>query len=277
MVRYLTIAFALACLAAPASAQVQPAPGTAATQTATPPTKPAVKKPAAKAKTAAKPPATDDGRCDLGVIPAAGNKIALQKVGITVFGNETSAVPFDAWGIDDLIVARVRAAAGAGLAVRRITVGKEGLFDLYEKPGKGLFNNPKENLTEAVGKIAANSRCARYIIVKKFTGQLAGTNQTLDGIGVVTHGPFGRAAVFAYTQVAIFDGQTFAIHDDPFGSFGARLSASLSAKNEYLRAVDGAEFPASPEAAAKDAKLRDAARALVTERLDRILPEYLKE
>jgi hypothetical protein len=44
-----------------------------------------------------------------------------------------------------------------------------------------------------------------------------------------------------------------------------------------MRAVEGAEFPASPEAAAKDTKLRDAARALVAERLDRILPEYLKE
>jgi hypothetical protein len=277
MFRRLAIAFVLLCLAAPASAQTQPASGTAAPPAASAPTKPAVKKSAPKAKAAAKPLAADDGRCDLGVIPAAGNKIGLQKVGITVFGNESSAVPFDAWGIDDLIVARVRAAAGAGTAVRRITVGKEGLYDLYEKRGKGLFNNPKENLTEAVRKIVANSYCARYIIVRKFTGQLAGTNQTLDGLGVVTHGPFGRAAVFAYTEVTVFDGQSFAIHEDPFGSFGARLSASMSAKNEYLRAVEGAEFPASPEAAAKDTKLRDTARALVAERLDRILPEYLKE
>jgi hypothetical protein len=48
-------------------------------------------------------------------------------------------------------------------------------------------------------------------------------------------------------------------------------------KDEVLRDVDGAEFPESSEAAAKDAKLRDAARNLVAERLDRILPEYLKE
>jgi hypothetical protein len=278
MVRYLTTAFVLLCLAAPASAQTQPAPGTAAPPAAAPPTQPAVKKPAPKAKAAAKPsrPA-DTGACDLGVIITVGAPIGVQKIGITIFGTEYSEVPFDAWGIDDLIDARVRVAAGAGAAVRRITVGKEGLYDLYEKPGKGLFNNPKENLTEAVRKIVANSYCARYIIVRKFTGQLAGTNQTLDGLGVVTHGPFGRAAVFAYTEVTVFDGQSFAIHEDPFGSFGARLSASMSAKNEYLRAVEGAEFPASPEAAAKDTKLRDTARALVAERLDRILPEYLKE
>jgi hypothetical protein len=271
--RFVVAAVVMSCFAAPAWAQTQPPTGTATNPAA----KPAVKKPPPKSKAAAKPPPADDGRCDLGVISAAGSKIGLKKVGITMFGNEYSEVPFDAWAIDDLIVARVRAAAGAGVAVRRIPVGKEALFNLYEKPGKGLFNNPKENLREAVRQIAANTHCARYIIVRKFIGQLAGTNQTLDGIGVVTHGPFGRAAVFAYTEVTVFDGPTFAIHEDPFGSFGARLSASLSTKNEYLRAVEGAEFPASAEAVTKDTKLRDAARSLVAERLDRILPEYLKE
>jgi hypothetical protein len=204
----------------------------------------------------------------------------LKKVGITIFGNEYSEVPSDAWGIDDLIVARVRAAADTRIAVRRIAYDAKGpTYELYHKPGKGLFNNPRENLTAAVRQIAANSHCARYIVVTRFVGNLPGTNQSLEGIGVLTRGPFGHAAVFAYTQVTVFDGPRFAIRDDPFGSFGARLSASLSrmAKDEFLRAVDGAEFPASPEAAARDAKLRDAARTLVAERLDRILPEYLKE
>jgi hypothetical protein len=280
MVRYLTTAFVLLCLAAPASAQTQPAPGTAAPPAAAPPTKPAVKKPAPKAKAAAKPsrPA-DTGACDLGVIITVGAPIGVQKIGITIFGTEYSEVPFDAWGIDDLIDARVRVAAGAGAAVRRITVGKEGLYDLYEKPGKGLFNNPKENLMEAVRKIAANSRCARHILFSRINGKLAGTNQFLQGIGVVTHGPFGRAAVFANFQVNVFDGPSFAVRDDPFGSFGARMSIALSklTKDDSIRTAENTEFPASPEAAAKDTKLRDTARALVAERLDLILPEYLKE
>ena len=65
------------------------------------------------------------------------------------------------------------------------------------------------------------------------------------------------------------------IRDDPFASLGARLSQM--GKDERLRAVEGAEFPASSEAAAKDARLRDATRALLAERFDRILPEYLKQ
>jgi hypothetical protein len=278
MIRVFVVACALSCMATSVWAQTQPAPGTAATQTATQ-AKPAAKKPPPKAKAAVKPPATDDGRCDLGVIPAAGVPIGLKTVGLTMFGNEYSEVPSDAWGIDDLIVARVRAAAGAGIVVRRIAVGKEALFDLYQKPGKGLFNNPRENLRAVIRQITASSPCARYIVFTRFAGALAGTNQSLDGIGVLTQGPFGKAAVFAYVHVTVFDGQTLAIRDDPFGGFGARLSASLSAlaKDEFIRTAQGAEFPASPEAAARDPKLRDSARALLAERLDRILPEYLKE
>jgi hypothetical protein len=276
MVRAFAVAVLLSCLAAaPAWTQTQPA----LAQTGTQAVKPAVKKQAPKPKSATNQPPTDTGRCDLGVISAAGNPIGLKKIGITIFGNEYSEVPSDAWGIDDLIVARVRAAAGAGIAVRRIAYGKEALSELYQKPGKGLFNNPRENLTAAVRQIAASSHCARYIVITKFIGNLPGTNQSLEGIGVMTHGPFGHPVAFAYIQIAVFDGQTFAIRDDPFGSFGARLSESLSrfAKDEFLRPVEGTDFPASPEAAAKDAKLRDAANRLVAERIDRILPEYLKE
>ena len=101
----------------------------------------------------------------------------------------------------------------------------------------------------------------------------------LSGVGVTTRGPFRHAAVFAFVRVSVFDGQTFAIHEDPFGSLRARLSTSLSrlVKDEFLRDVDGAEFSESPEAADKDTKLRDAAHNLVAERLDRILPEYLRQ
>ena len=275
MVRAFVVAFVLSCVAAPAWAQAPSAPGTTITQAV----KPAAKKPAAKAKTGLKPAVSaDNGACDIGVMAAASNRIMLQKIGLTVFGNEEFEVPSDAWGIDDLIFARVRAAANPGVAVKRIAVSREALYELYEKPGKGLFNNPRENLTAVVRQIAANSRCARYIVVTRFAGNLAGTNQALKGIGVYTHGPFGKAAVFAYISLTAFDGQTFAIRDDPFGSFGARMSAAMSrvARDDSIRTAD-TEFPASPEEAATNPKLRDTARALVTEKLDKVLPEYLRE
>jgi hypothetical protein len=271
MTRAFIVAFVL-CFSSFASAQTRPRP--AATAAA-----PVTKKPTQKAKLAKPAISTDNGACTLGVISAAGSPIALKKVGITVFGNEYSEIPSDAWGIDDLIVARVRAAAGPGIAVRRIAYGKEALFELYQKPGTGLFNNPRANLTAVVRQIASNSHCGRYIVITRFIGSLAGTNQSLEGVGFVIHGPFGKTAVFANIRVTVFDGQTFAIRDDPFGSLGARLSSALARtiKDDSLRPVEGVEFPVSPEAAARDAKLRDSARTMVAERLDKILPEYLKQ
>src|SRR5437870_5053219 len=114
MFRVLVVAFAVSCLAPCGWAQTQPAPAAAAP---TPATKPPSKKPAAK-KTSAKPvgPA-DNGPCQIGVISDIGDQFVVQNVGLTVFGNERSEIPTKGWGLDDLVIARVRAAAGPGVTV----------------------------------------------------------------------------------------------------------------------------------------------------------------
>jgi hypothetical protein len=48
----------------------------------------------------------------MGVIVHVGDVFVVQKVGLTVFGNEFAEVP-TSWGLDDLIFARVKAAGGA--------------------------------------------------------------------------------------------------------------------------------------------------------------------
>src|SRR6266850_916818 len=112
MIRTFFVVLVLSCLAASASAQTQPAAVAPTTQATPPSTRPAVKKPAPKAKTTAKPPApAESGPCKIGVIPVIGDQFVVQKVGLMVFGNEHTEVPIGAWGLDDLVVARVRAAA----------------------------------------------------------------------------------------------------------------------------------------------------------------------
>ena len=73
----------------------------------------------------------------------------------------------------------------------------------------------------------------------------------------------------------LLDGETLEFKD-PFGGAGGRFAAALSSigRDDYIRAAN-TEFPASPEEAAKNPILRDAARALVAERMDRVLPKYL--
>jgi hypothetical protein len=109
-IRSLFVALLLWCFVQPASAQVAPAqvPPAQAPQAA-PAIKPPAKKPAAKVAKQTKPPAADSGPCRFGVIVATDDLFTVQKIGLTVFGNDYAEVPVN-WGFDDLIFARPRPA-----------------------------------------------------------------------------------------------------------------------------------------------------------------------
>jgi hypothetical protein len=277
MFRTVFVAFVLSGLVTTASAQIQPVPGPAS---GTLPAKSAVKKSAPKAKAAAKPgtPA-ESGPCRIGVIAATGDVLTMQKVGLTIFGNEYDEVPVT-WGFDDLIVARVRSAAG-GTPVRRIPYAK-GAFDSYYKPqSTSLFRNTREELTTLVRQIAGNTGCERYVLITRSKGKLEGTNQMLEGIGVLNWGigSLGRNFLFAYFSILVFDGETFEIRKDPQATLEAgfaRLAANLT-QSEYMRHLEDFAFPESQTEAASNARLRDGARGFLGERLDKYLPAYFKD
>lgn len=274
MIRTFTAFATAAWLAGFASAQAQPAPVTTSTPAAA---KTFVKKPVTKAKSVAKRPAapTDSGSCQIGVIPVIGSQFAVEKIGITIFGNERTEVSIDGWGLDDLAVARVRAAA-PGIAVRRIAYAK-GAFEKYEDPAPGLFQNPKDDLTAIVRHISANANCERYVVVTEFTGNPDGIEHPFHGIGVFQGSSlFSPTALFANIQVTVFDGQTFAIHKSPFGLGSVLAGTFARMTQDPLSELDKSSFPEPAAAAASSVLLRDRTRILVAAKLDKILPAYLK-
>src|ERR1700761_7172537 len=107
------LACLLSFLVTAASAQAPSPPSPAA-----PPRAVAKKKPAARAKAATPSPvAAESGPCQVGII-AALDLFSVQKIGITAFGNEFDEIPVS-WGLDEVVFARARAAAGP-IAVRNI-------------------------------------------------------------------------------------------------------------------------------------------------------------
>jgi hypothetical protein len=274
MIRSVAAAVALACSVSFAWAQSQPE-----TQAGPSAVKPAVKRQAPKTKASAKPPVpAENGPCQLCIIPALPDQFVVQKVGLMVFGNERTEVPID-WGLNDLVVARVRAAA-PGTAVRRLAYAKEAFGPYYHPPVR-LFRNSRDDLTAIVRQIAANANCERYVVVTTFTGTLPGTNQTLSGIGILNHGSslFSRTTLFTNFSVMVFDGQTFAIQKNPFATLESVLARSflLTEKRDPLVEVDNASFPEAAAGASNNAMLRDRVRALLAANLDKTLPAYLKE
>jgi hypothetical protein len=260
MIRLFVAACILSCLAASALAQGRPS-------TAAPTVKPA-KEPAPKAKTsAALPKATDSGPCRIGVISAIG-EFVVQRIGLTVFGNEYTEVPIEGWGIDDLVVTRVRAAL-PNTAVKRIAYPK-GAFAPYDHPAHALFHNSPD-LTTIVRQISNNAGCERYVVVTKLTGQVDGTNQTHRGIGVWNRGIGALNHTFLFTDIgiSIFDGQSFAIQKKAFHFEGNLASALLGDfGKDPLAKLDNDVFPEPATAAATSATLRERMRALLTAVLD---------
>jgi hypothetical protein len=275
----ITLAVIFASIAAPAWSQSQPETVPAASA----PAKPVAKKPApkSKAKATVKPAAVtmDSGPCQVGVISTIGDKFSVKHIGLTVFGNELTDAPIESWGLDDLVVARTRAAAG-GRSIKRIVYAK-GAFDPYYHPPRELFRDASHDLVDVVRRVTANANCERYLVVTRFTGQVPGTNQGAEGVGVLTNwssGAFKNATLFAFVRMVVFDGKTFAIYD-PFSSFGARLGAALSdmGKDSFFQALSDFEPPTTPESVAGNSRLRDGTRAMVAARLDRLLPRYLNQ
>jgi hypothetical protein len=275
MLRSFAVALVLSCLAQCAWAQAQPAP---AAPTGASATKPPARKPASRAKPIARPAGpAESGPCQIGVISAIGDLFAVQKIGLTVFGNDLAEVPIEAWGLDDLVVARVRAAAAPGAGVRKIAYPK-GLFAPYDNPTT-IFRNSQNELTALVRQITANSGCERYFVVTKLTVKLDSTNQDIRGVGILNRGvgPLSRTSLFAHVQLTEFDGQTFAIRRLPFAGFGSALAGAFRIGQDPLTELDNASFPEPAAEAANNAMLRDHTRALLAARLDKTLPAYLTQ
>jgi hypothetical protein len=278
MVRIAVSLIALLCLLAPAEAQTAPAP-TAPPAQAAAPAKPAARKATAKPKTPAKPPElATSGPCGIGVIAATQDPFVVEKIGLTVFGNEYAEVPVS-WGLDDLVFARVRAAAGA-TPLRRIAYAK-GAFDAYYHPKPSLFRNEREELSNLTRQIAGNAGCERYVVVTRGEGVLPGTNQPLRGLGIFNRGVgiISYSYLYAYVGVTVFDGQTFEIRKGPGVTLEGVMKhmADNFVQDEHLRKVDNSQFPVTAADSAGNTTLRDNIRDLLAQRLDKILPPYFAQ
>jgi hypothetical protein len=272
-----TIALWLA-LAQPVLAQTATTAAPKPSPTKPSPTKPSPTKPAAKKP---EPPQSDaaaqSGACGIGVIPHIGESFVLQSIGITVFGNDLKEVPIASWGLDDLIVARVRAAVGLRFAVRRIAYPANA-FAAYEK--FHLTLSPDNDLKEVVQTIAGTSGCERYVVVIDSGSQFGGSNQSVKGIGIVHVGGvidrFSAAYLFALTALYVLDGHTFDVLKKGFGSIDEKSMPSgllgpgpISGPN---RKLEDFAWPPAPDAVTG---LREPTRALLAASLDVALSRLL--
>ncbi|KRR17134.1 hypothetical protein CQ14_12085 [Bradyrhizobium lablabi] len=264
----------ISCFTATAWAQAPSTTGPAAS----PPSKPATKKAAPKAKAAAKQPVAETGPCRLGVISALGDRFSVHKFGLTIFENEESEAPIDGWGLDDLPLARVRAATGADPSVRRIAYPK-GAFEPHYNPKSRFLPDPSEGLPAIVRNITSNANCERYLVITKYNAVVSGTKMEIKGIGAYSQGigSFARHYhLFANVAINMYDGTSYERISRTLAALGATFAGGLGLTEDPLTKLDEQLFPNPPESASSSAALKERTRALVSARLDRMIPVYLQ-
>lgn len=268
MLRVVAIAIFFVCLPISSFAQTQRA-AEPTTRPAAQGAKPAARKPGPRSVTAVGP--ADNGSCQIGVIPIAGNLFLVETFGLFTFSDTKARVTVDGWALDELVVARVRAAA-PGMSVRRIPFTKE---ELAHHRTPMLFYNVGDDIREFAQYVSRGMNCERYVVVHRHGG-----NQPEYGIGISKR-PFAKeATLFAMMYIRVYDGRTFQL---------TKEAPALTTENTYVervlhnplggpsRQLDVAMFPDKPADAITNPVLRDGVRAMLAASLDKTLPALLAQ
>lgn len=200
----------------------------------------------------------------VGVISAVGSKFALQKVGITVFGNELNEVPVGTWGLDEAVVSRVSAVLSKRFTVKRIAV-PQGAFAAYEKPAP--FSDSDAILQDIVRKLAGSANTDLIVVVTRAGVPFGSTNQTVAGIGMIEFGGAinpDNVTLYAVTAVHLYNGRTFErlLWQRPGFSIGSSMMGNVI--NAPHRKLDRTWWPATPQAVNSE-KYKAAVRALLAD------------
>jgi hypothetical protein len=209
----------------------------------------------------------------VGVISVVGTKFALQKVGITVFGNELNEVPIATWGLDDAVAGRVSTVLSRRFIVKRIVVPQDA-FAAYENPA--AFSDSNATLQATVRKLAGSANCDLYIVVTRAGTSFGGTNQVVAGVGMVEGGGVinpDNVTLFAVTAVHLYDGRTFErlLWQRPGFAIGGSFGNVVNAPH---RRLDRTWWPATPQAVHSE-KYKAAVRALLAESVGATVPEMV--
>lgn len=205
-------------------------------------------------------PATERGSCDIGVIPIAGNLFLVQR-----FGNDRVAT--EGWGLDELVVSRVRTAA-PGRSVRRIPFTAAELLNDAQRPYSFFSDKVKEFAQRIAGRI----RCERYVVVHRHGG-----NYREFGVGISRYVLFDKAILYAMMKILVYDGHTFElIGQAPASLKKGSVKRTIGVPSGPAIELDLSMFPEKPADAARNPVLRDGVRALLTQSLDNTLPALLK-
>lgn len=142
-----------------------------------------------------------DGVKRIGVVSVVGDKFSLKKIGVTVFGNDQNEFPVGVWGIDDLIVSKLRATLGRRFDIRPVTYQRSAFF--ASGPG---------GIGDLVRSSAPSGGVDAYVVVTRGSSKIGATNQFVTGLGLLEASGViysNRYFIHAIYTVHLVDATTF--------------------------------------------------------------------
>jgi hypothetical protein len=208
-----------------------------------------------------------EGVRTIGIVSAIGDKFYLRKVGLTVFGNESQEMAIDAWGIDDLMTARIRAVLAARFDVRPVTY-RRAVFAAFPDHTSILAQQFHSDVVRAE---VSQQGLDAYLVVLKSERQFSQTNQILEGLGMVESGLFEKYAyMHAYYEIDFVDGREYRTKSRTISIIPGQHQFGDIMGSPY-RKVDTAWWPSTRDAASNQ-RLKGA----IVELIDQSLPDTLQ-
>ena len=204
---------------------------------------------------------------NVGIVTAFGDRFHVQKIGGAAFGNEHKEILVVPWGIDDLVVGRVRTLLGRNFNVKPVKYRKS---PFMTPNGGGIGGMVHESVYPA--------DVESYVVLTKGVSQVGATNQSVGGLGILaTEGLNGSGTllVHALYQVSVVSGQSFTNR----GTTSALLQGEsvfdptrMTFLNGPYRQVDQSWWPTSLTTASIEHL-----KATAVELIDQSLPGTLRQ
>jgi hypothetical protein len=215
-------------------------------------------------------PPKPSGLPKLGIVSAIGDKFYARKTGLGFLGNDFKEMAIAAWGIDEMMTAKIRAALSPRFDVRPVTY-KRAVFAAFPDRSGFLAQNFRPEVVREVSPQGLDA----YLVVVKSERSNGGSRPLFQGLGSTEGNTDVDPIMFvhAYYNIYLVDGRDFQIKSQagshiprPFNPFVREFMSSPARK------VDASMWPTSLNAA-EHQKLK----GVVVELIDQSLPPTLEK
>jgi hypothetical protein len=211
----------------------------------------------------------------IGIVSAIGDDFTLTRAGLAGPAETERHASIEAWGLDDLIVARAGNKLGQRFQVKPVTYPRAS-FATREQTSAftplNLRNGRDAALKELVRNQVSPQGLDAYVVITKAESAQGSRGRKVAGIGAIQHvAVLGSTTVLhALYTIHVIDGHSFKV-------ISKRAASPLENAGVFRMAGPSREIEAELASAAQNPAASEAVKAAVIELIDRSLVPTLQD